>query len=253
LVRSPKKLGELAGELDGVVEGEITRPETLEGCCDSIDVVFSSVGITRQKDGRTFRDVDYRGNLNLLNVARRAGVKKFVYVSVLDGPRLMHLDIVRAHEEFVAEVKESGIAYAIVRPTGYFSDLGEIYQMARRGRVWLIGDGHHRVNPIHGSDLAVACADAIAGTKTEIDVGGPQVLTWKEIAELAFRVQGKAPRITTVPTWPLSPLLGLTRLFSRHKAGLLEFFVTMATRDVVGPPTGVRTLEQQFRQLGVAP
>ncbi len=69
LARSPEKLDHLQGSLDEIVEAEVTRPETLEQVCDDIDVVFSSIGITRQKDGLTFRDVDYQGNKNLLEAA----------------------------------------------------------------------------------------------------------------------------------------------------------------------------------------
>jgi len=155
LARSPEKLGGIRGSLDEAVKAEVTRPETLAQVCNGIDVVFSSVGITRQKDGMTFSDVDYQGNKNLLAAAIRAGVKKFVYVSVLNGPNLRHLDIVGAHEDFVDELRGSGIEYAVLRPTGYFSDMGEMLEMARRGRVWLIGSGKSRVNPIHGADLAV--------------------------------------------------------------------------------------------------
>ena len=141
LVRSSERLDGLRGSTDKIVEAQITQTETLEHVCDGIEVVFSSVGITRQKDGLTFRDVDYQGNRNLLEVALRAGVKKFVYVSAFNGPNLRHLDIVAAHEDFVDELKKSGIEYAVLRPTGYFSDMGEILEMARKGRVWLIGSG----------------------------------------------------------------------------------------------------------------
>ena len=47
--------------MDEVRVGQVTTPETLKGVCDGIDIVFSSVGITKQKDGLTFRDVDYQG------------------------------------------------------------------------------------------------------------------------------------------------------------------------------------------------
>ena len=49
LARSPEKLDHVRDGLDEVVAGQVTRPETLTGVCDDIDVVFSSVGITRQK------------------------------------------------------------------------------------------------------------------------------------------------------------------------------------------------------------
>lgn len=249
LVRSSRKVGALWDSTDEIVRGEITRPETLEHVCDGIDAVFSSVGITRQKDGLTFREVDYQGNKNLLDEALRAGVRKFVYVSAVNGPSLRHLDIVAAHEDFVDELKASGIEYAVLRPTGYFSDMGEIFAMAKKGRVWLIGDGTNRVNPIHGADLARACAGAIEGRETEIDVGGPETVTWNEAAELAFEVLGRPARISHVPGWLMWAVVRLVRVFNRHQGELLAFFTTMATTDVVAPAVGVHTLESHFREL----
>lgn len=251
LARSPRKLDNLQDSLDEIVEAEVTRPETLEHVCDGIDVVFSSVGITKQKDGLTFQDVDYKGNKNLLVVARKAGVKKFIYVSVFNGPDLLHLDIVKAHEDFVGELKASGIDYAVIRPTGYFSDMGEFLKMARKGRVWLIGNGENRTNPIHGADLAVTCVDALDEDNQEIDVGGPETMTWREVADLALRTLNKPVRITSVPVWAMSLIIFLTRPFSRHSAELLAFFTAMATRDVVGPAVGSHTLGEHFRNLDV--
>jgi uncharacterized protein YbjT (DUF2867 family) len=250
LARSPEKLEGIRGCLDEVVEAEVTRPETLAQVCNRIDVVFSSVGITRQKDGMTFWDVDYQGNKNLLEAAIRAGVRKFVYVSVLNGPDLRHLDIVRAHEDFVDELRASGIEYAVLRPTGYFSDMGEMLEMARRGRVWLIGSGKRRVNPIHGADLAAACADAIEGADGEIEVGGPETMTWEGVAAVAFDAAGKRARVTHIPEWLMWSAVRLVRLFSRHQGELLAFFTTMATTDVVAPSSGTHTLEDHFCQVG---
>jgi uncharacterized protein YbjT (DUF2867 family) len=114
LARAPEKLDRLQGLPDEIVKAEVTRPETLEHVVDGIDVVFSSIGITRQKDGLTFRDVDYQGNKNLLEAALRSGARKLVYVSACNGPGLRHLDIVAAHEDFVDELKASGIDYAVL-------------------------------------------------------------------------------------------------------------------------------------------
>jgi uncharacterized protein YbjT (DUF2867 family) len=249
LARSPEKLDPLRDELDEIVRGEVTEPETLERACDDIEVVFSSIGITRQRGRLTFRDVDYQGNKNLLDVARRAGVRKFIYVSVLGGPALRHLDIVKAHEDFVDELKVSGLDWAVLRPTGYFSDMGELFEMARKGRVYLFGRGDKRVNPIHGADLAVRCVDALEERGAEIDCGGPEVMTWRDIAQLALMTQNKPIKITSVPLWIASLVIFLTRLFNRHAAELLAFFVTMGTRDAVGPATGSRTLESHYQEL----
>lgn len=250
LVRSSKELDGLWDSSDEIVEAQITEPETLDGICDGIDLVFSSVGITRQKDGLTFRDVDYQGNKNLLEVAIKAGVTKFVYVSAFNGPNLRHLDIIDAHEAFVDELKASGIDYAVLRPTGYFSDMGEVFEMARKGRVWLIGSGVNRVNPIHGADLAVACVDAMEGHETEIDVGGPQTYTWHEVTALAFEVLEEPAKVSHVPEWLMWSVVRLVKLFYRHQGDLLAFFTTMATTDVVAPSTGTHTLKDHYRALG---
>jgi uncharacterized protein YbjT (DUF2867 family) len=238
LVRSAGKLKGLETEPDEIFEGQVTEPESLRNLCQGIEVVFSSIGITRQKDGPTFRDVDYQGNMNLLQEAKRAGVKKFVYVSVLNGPNLMHLDIVKAHEDFVVQLKASGLEYTIIRPTGYFSDMEEILKMAEKGRIWMIGSGENKMNPIHGADLAVVCVDSINTGNTEIDAGGPEILTQRQIAEKAFSAVGKPARISSVPSWSMKAFVWLTQRFSRHQGQLLAFFTTMMLTDMVAPAHG---------------
>ncbi len=246
LARSPKKLDPIRDSLDEVVQAEITRPDTLGGVCDGIDVVFSSVGITKQKDKLTFKDVDYQGNRNLLEVAQKAGVKKFIYTSVFRGPSLLHLDIVKAHEDFVTVLKASGLEYTVVRPNGFFSDMGEYLKMAQRGRVYLIGRGDNRINPIHGADLAELCVGAVDQDVPEIDVGGPEILTHREIAQLAFKSIQRRERINSVPTWVMRSVVSLTRLVNRHQGELLAFFTEAMTADAVAPTIGSRSLSDYF-------
>jgi len=86
LVRAPEKLKDLKHRNIKIVQAEVTRPETLSSVCKDVETVISTVGITRQKDGLTYMDVDYQANMNLLQVAEQAGVKKFIYVSVVCYP-----------------------------------------------------------------------------------------------------------------------------------------------------------------------
>jgi uncharacterized protein YbjT (DUF2867 family) len=249
LARTASRLEDVRDSIDEIIEAEITQPETLDHVCDEIDLVFSSVGITRQKDGLSFKDVDYQGNKNLLEVAIKAGVEKFVYVSAFNGPDLRHLDIIDAHEAFVDELEATDLEYSVLRPTGYFSDMGEVFSMARRGRVWLIGSGENLVNPIHGADLAAACVDAAEGDAHEIDVGGPETLTWHQVADLAFEVLDEPAKVSRVPEWLMWSVVRLVKLFNRRQGDLLAFFTTMATTDVVAPQRGIHTLDEHYRQL----
>ena len=260
LTRNKKKLSEVGpfGEpevmdcIDEVFVGEATRPETLAGLCEDIDIVFSSIGLTRQKDGLTFQEVDYQGNKNILDQALRARVKQFIYVSVLNAHLMEHLAIVKAHEDFVRALRTSGVPYTILRPTGYFSDISEYFKMAKSGRVYLIGNGNNRLNPIHGADLAKVCVDAAENLNVEIPAGGPSVFTQREIAELAFSSLGNPLRISTIPLGLVKAAIRLMRTFNRHTADLFEFFVTGAEHDMVAPQYGHRTLSVYFRQLASA-
>ena len=74
LGRSEARLDPIKEFADELFTGEVTDPASLDGLCDGIDVVFSSVGITRLKDGLSFEDVDYQGNMYLLTVAESSGV-----------------------------------------------------------------------------------------------------------------------------------------------------------------------------------
>jgi uncharacterized protein YbjT (DUF2867 family) len=236
-------------ELDEVVEGEVTEPKTIQHVCDGMDIVFSSIGITKQKGRLTFKDVDYQGNRNLLDVALRVGTRRFIYTSVFRGPEMLHLDIVKAHEDFVSDLKASGMDYVVLRPNGFFSDMGEYMKMAQRGRVYLIGAGNNRINPIHGADLAMVCVDAADGGQREIEIGGPEMHTHREIAQLALRVAGKPERITIIPIWMMRGVVGLTRVLSRHRGELLAFFTHAMTNDAAAPPFGTRSLAEHFQEL----
>lgn len=77
IARNPDKLITKGMDPDRIVKAELTNPKSIENCCQGIDTVISTVGITRQKEGLTYMEVDYQANLNLLNEALKSGVKKF--------------------------------------------------------------------------------------------------------------------------------------------------------------------------------
>ncbi len=250
IVRNTDRLREKNIETDEIYKAELTQPGSIKGCCSNIDVVISTVGITRQKDGLTYMDVDYQANMNLLQEAQKRDVKKFIYVSVLNGENLRHLKICDAKERFVEQLKKSGIDYCIIRPNGFFSDMTEFYTMAKKGRVYLFGNGKLRANPIHGIDLAVVCVDAIENPDREIEVGGPETLTQNEIAAMAFEAVGIKPKITHIPNWVRIAILKIVKTLTGSKVyGPIEFFLTVMAIDMVAPEYGNHTLKEYFINL----
>jgi uncharacterized protein YbjT (DUF2867 family) len=250
LARDPGRLKPVAGDVDDVFTADATRPETLDGVCEGIDIAFSSLGITRQKDGLTYMHVDYRANANILKQARQNNVGKFIYISVFNSAKLRHLEIVKAKARFTGELKASGLDYLIISPNGFFSDMGELFKMARKGRVWLFGHGSYRGNPIHGADLARFCFSQVNKSNAEIEVGGPEVLTQAELAKIAFEVLGKEARISYAPDWLRRVIIKALRTLTPARVyGPLEFLMTVMAMDMVAPKYGQLTIRQYFEEL----
>ncbi|GAB3349312.1 SDR family oxidoreductase [Arachidicoccus ginsenosidivorans] len=250
LVRNPQKLKTYPVYANEVVQAEITQPETLIDICAGIDIVFTSVGITRQKDGLSYHDVDFQGNMNLLEEAKKAGVSMFIYISVFNGQAMQDLAICREKERFVRELQSSGLPYRVIRPTGYFSDMNDYYIMAKKGRVYIFGSGNAHINPISGKDLAAFCLTAIEKPETAPEVGGPKAYTHNEIATLAFQSLNKPAKITHIPAWLCKVVIFLMRKLTSSKTyGPFEFVATMLTKEMVAPFYGSDDLLEYFKSL----
>ena len=247
LARDPSRL---PADVNEVVVAEATNPDSLAGICDGVDVVISALGITRQRDGLTYEDVDYAANRNVLNEALKAKVERFAYVHVLNAERMVHVPMVKAKTRFAETLRQAPIASTIINPSGFYSDLGEVLKMAKSGRVYLFGNGNTRVSPISGRDMAEVCISAIDDPVDTIDVGGPETLTFNEVARLASKVLNHPAKITHLP-------LGLGKLAVRlakllgfgNTVGAFEFFVAASGIDMDAPNFGDQTLEQHFATM----
>lgn len=257
LVRNEQKLSQpgvglapaIRADVDEIHVGDVTQPNTLKGICDGVDVVFSSISLMGQKGSQSWHEVDYLGNMHILHEALASHVQKFIFVSVFNAEKLPNIPIVKAHEDFAIELAKSGLAYAVVRPTGYFSDLSAFLPMAQSGRIYLLGNGEERMNPIHGADLAQICVDAVQGTATDIDAGGPQTYSWNELANLAFNATNKTKKITHLPLPLARTGVKIMRIINRQTADLWDFFVSSAALSHVAPTFGTHYLDQHYLDL----
>ena len=240
---------QLFTKVDDIFVGEITRPETLNGITQNIDWVISSVGITRQKDGLTYMDVDYQGNANLLNEALKDQVEAFQYISAINGDQLRQLKIFEAKERFVDELTNAAIQQSIIRPNGYFSDMKDFLTMAKGGRVYLFGDGKQQLNPIHGADLAEFCVDKMIAGSPEESVGGPDILSQNQLASIALQAWSKPIKIYHLPDWIRKSIIWSLRTFTSSKTyGPIEFFLTAMAKDNVAQTYGTHHLNEFFKE-----
>lgn len=255
-VRALSRSRERAMQLgaDDVAIGDATQAGSLAGACAGVERVFSclgqSVGTAMSNRGPGYHAVDYVANHNLLGAARQAGVKRFVYVSVLGADAYSGVAYLKAHADVAAELRRSGLSYAVIQPTGFFSAYAAFFDMARQGRGVLFGDGKARTNPIHDADLADVCAGAVlADTDEDIQAGGPDIHSRREVLELAFAALGRPPRIVAAPAWAPGAIGAVARPFAPRIGELMAFLGAVSSADFVAPVRGQRRLADYFREL----
>ncbi len=250
VARNLIKLEEFVADNLQKIKADVTNPHTLLDIFKDVDTVISTVGITRQKDGLTYMDVDYGANKNLLHEAQKAGVRKFIYVSAFRANEMRQLKMVDAKERFVDELKTSKIAYTIMRPTGFFSDMCDFLNMAKRGRVYLFGHGNLKLNPIHGEDLAKVCLDAVDSNEKEINVGGPETFSHNELAALALKTLKQPEKIIHLPDWLRRFTIWGARTFAPLRVyGPVEFFLTAMAMNMEAPKYGVKRLSNFYSEV----
>ena len=231
-------------------EGEATNPLTLCGAMDGVDLVISTLGITRQRDGLSYRDVDYQANANLLTDALAAKVDRFAYIHVLNAHRMQDIPLVAAKQAFVDRLQASPIKSTVIAPSGFFSDMGDFLKMAESGRVFLFGSGDLKLNPIDGADLAEVIASAIWDGRDYVPVGGPDVLTQNELAEAAFTALSKPARITHLPdALRRGTLKVLPYVTPAAVHGPALFFLSALGMNMVGKSYGSKHVAEHFAEL----
>lgn len=251
--RCARKLEFLRGLADELCVADALTPETLPSAFEGVDRVFSCLGASviplPQYGGRTFTEIDFPANRNLIELAVQRGVKKFVYVSVYGHEKVPRSDFIRGHELVVEALRASGLDYSVLRPTGFFSAMDEILLVASRGLLPEFNGGAARTNPIHEADLAHACVEAFDRPRGyEADIGGPDALTRKEIAQYAWEALGKKARAVRVPVVVLK-LGGLAfRPFYPRVGHLMSFIADILVEDFVAPPYGTRHIRDYFRE-----
>lgn len=227
-------------ELDGI-EGsyekkqvDVTKPEQLAGLCEGADAVITTVGLTRTSAEVTNYDIDYRGNLNLLNEAKRADVKKFAYVSVLKADRAPKVPMLHAKYLLEEALKASGIDYVIFRPTGYFYDIAKVFKpMIEKGEVTLLGKKPVSANVIDTTDLADFMLLHLNDKNVTYDIGGTETYTYEQIARMFFAAAGKEPVIRHAPPFLFDVLAFINKLKKNGKEAILRFSKWTLTESMV--------------------
>ena len=217
---------------------DATDPKTLEGLCEGVDVVITTMGLTGASTKFTAYDIDYQGNLNLYNEAKKAGVRKFNYISVIacKEPGAEEVPMLHAKAMFEDELTKGGTDYVIYRPTGYFYDICKVFKpYVDKGEMQLL-KGYHdiKANVVDCPDFAAFIVDHMFDTNATYEVGGKETYTYEEMAKMCFRAAGKPVIIKDSPIWMFGLLAKLPKIKKSGRSDIIKFSKWTLSHDLVG-------------------
>jgi uncharacterized protein YbjT (DUF2867 family) len=257
LVRDPARLDPGLRDRIAIVVGDARDPAVAARAVAGADRVLSCAGASVLPGVRGWRGygaVDWPLNQRLFAAAARAGARRAIYVSVHHPPAMRSIGYIAAHEQVVELLRAGPTPWAVIRPTGFFSAVGAFVDLARRGAVPEIGGGRTRSNPIADEDLAAVCVDAALADEPalEIAAGGPDVLTRRELAALAFAALGAPARFRRIPTWLVRAGAVALRPLHPRMSQFAAFMAALARHDAVAPIRGQRRLADHFATIARA-
>ena len=238
------------------------RPDLLEASLQGVDTLYNTYWV-RFPHGEVTYDSAVKNTLILLQAARAAGVRRMVHVSITNPDPKSPLPYFRGKAVLEEAIRQSGISYAILRPTVIFGTedilINNIAYLLRHYPVFAIpGKGDYRLQPIFVEDMAELAVQVGASTENmTLDVVGPETFTFEEMVRLLATHVGSSARLVHLPA-------GLA-LFLSQLLGLVLGDVVLTDAEVEGlttgllvssnPPTGkVRLSEwlaQNHKQIGV--
>lgn len=187
------------------VQVDVTKKKTLYSLVDGVSGVISTVGLWRETPPFTFDSVDRHGNINLFEAAVEQGVKKAVYVSLLNAERARKAKVMLAKRAVEQFLEKSSLDYTVFRPSGLFHDFVEVFKpQIMKGTVRGLGDGSLVMQPLSPRDLSLCMVDALKNPKASrmiFNIGGPERFTYHEAISMVARAMGKEPKISYTPFW----------------------------------------------------
>ena len=194
-------------------EGDVRDAASLEPAVRGTDAVigcqqFPNSPVENPSRGQTFDEVDAKGTENLVAAAKASGAKRYIYLSGAGAAPDSPYHWFRAKWRAETAVRESELLYTIFRPSWVYGPedkaLNRFLGMSRfLPFVPLIGNaGEQHLQPVFIDDVSRAVAEALVHPTADnqlFELGGPEVLTMKEIVRTALEVAGRRRLLVSAP------------------------------------------------------
>ena len=253
MVRSPRKAAFLQEWGCELTRGDLLEPESLDYALEGQEAVIDAA-TARATDPGSVYDTDWTGKLNLLNACERAGVKRFVFLSLLGAEK--HRDVPLMDIKHCTEqaLIDSDFDYTILRGVAFMQGL--ISQIAipvlENQTVWVSGTPTP-VAYMNTQDLARFAVAALSRAETSrkaFPVVGNRAWSTGEITQMCEKYSAKSARVIRVQPFLLRLMQGISSFFepSVNVAERLAFDKVMGGGEALSAP-----MEESYAAFGLDP
>ena len=238
LVRDPRRAAGLAEGLR-LVTGDLHDPAALAEACTGADVVYHIAGRISARSEAEFLAANRDGTANVLAAAQGASVRRFLYVSsiAVGGPTRPGAPIDesrppapvtpygRSKAAGEAAVRAAALPWTIIRPPVVYGEGDretlKLFQLARAGLGFTIGDGSQELSIVYADDLAhamIAAAEIPASAGATYYAAHPVPTTSRGLVQAVGHAVGRRPVVVPIPG-PLARAVFWTIGSIAHAAG----------------------------------
>ena len=216
-IRAASRRPDLAGYLQPMgdvgqiqpVQANLRYPDSVKRAVEGASVVINAVGILAPAGRQTFKAVHADGARAVAKAARAAGATRLIHISAIGASATSPARYARTKAAGEAAVLEEFPEAIILRPSIVFGPEDEFFnRFAAMARISpalpLIGGGRTRFQPVYVGDVAAAVAHAAAGGGTPgtvYELGGPEVLSFRELLERTLAYAGRRRGLISLPFW----------------------------------------------------
>ncbi len=214
-------------------EGDLKDAASLAPALAGIDTVIATATAGSRGGADTPQAVDLEGNRHLIDAARQAGVRQFIFVSTIAAGEESPVPLLRAKAQTEAYLCASGLPHTILAAATFMDILLPLVVggPARAGQlVTLVGEGRRRHGFVAARDVAAFAVAAIghpAALDRRVIVGGPEAVSLRDVVSTYERALGHPIPVRTIAPGELLPNLppvpGLTESISGLVAALETF------------------------------
>ena len=243
LTRNPENAQSLAKPGVEIVQGDLRDSESLAQACRGVNTVFAAAHSIMGRGVEASKYVDDQGHRWLIDAAKSAGVRHFVYVSAVGAAPNHPSTFFRIKYKIEQYLQLSDLLFTILRPTAFMES--HAYELIGKpiletGKVTLFGKGENPRNFVAAADVAELAVNLLVkreGKGEMVEIGGPENLTNMEVVRMYERVRQQKAKVVHVPLGLLRVMSPLLRPVHPGLSQIMQASIAFDTSDQTFDPS----------------